>query len=82
MKSRRIRWSGQVARMGKMKMHTVFWSENLKGRDHSEDLGVDERLIIIDVRKIRLECVDWIHLAQDWDQWRTLVNTVMSLWVP
>jgi hypothetical protein len=27
-------------------MHTKFWSENLKGRDHSEDLGVDERIIL------------------------------------
>jgi hypothetical protein len=24
----------------------------------------------------------WIHLAQDRDQWRVLVNTVMNLWVP
>jgi hypothetical protein len=23
-----------------------FWSENLKGRDHLEDLGVSERLIL------------------------------------
>jgi hypothetical protein len=23
-----------------------FWSENLKGRDHSEDLGVDGRIIL------------------------------------
>jgi hypothetical protein len=27
-------------------MHTIFWSENLKGRNHSEDLGVDERTIL------------------------------------
>jgi hypothetical protein len=25
--------------------------------------------------------VDWIHVAQDRDQWRALVNTVMNLWV-
>jgi hypothetical protein len=26
-------------------MNTKLWSENLKGRDHSEDLGVDGRII-------------------------------------
>jgi len=26
-----------------------------------------------------VEVVDWIHLAQDWDQGRALVNTVMNL---
>jgi hypothetical protein len=25
--------------------------------------------------------VGWIDLAQDRDQWRALVNTVMNLWV-
>jgi hypothetical protein len=27
-------------------MHTKFWSENLKGRDNSEDKGVDGRIIL------------------------------------
>jgi hypothetical protein len=26
--------------------------------------------------------MDWIDLVQDRDQWRALVNTAMSLWVP
>jgi hypothetical protein len=30
------------------------------------------------VKEIKWEGVDWIHLAQDRDQWRTLVNTVMN----
>jgi len=27
-------------------MHTIFRSENLKGIDHSEDLGVDKRILL------------------------------------
>jgi hypothetical protein len=27
-------------------MHTTFWLENLKGRDHLEDLGVDREIIL------------------------------------
>jgi len=27
-------------------MHTVFWLENLKGRGHSEDLGVDGGIVL------------------------------------
>jgi hypothetical protein len=26
--------------------------------------------------------VDWIDMAQDRDQWRALLNTVLNLWVP
>jgi len=31
---------------GRDEMHTKFWSVNLKGRDHSEDLWVDGRIIL------------------------------------
>jgi hypothetical protein len=37
--------------------------------------------IKIDLRKIVWGSMDWIDLAQDRDQWRALVNTVMNLWV-
>jgi hypothetical protein len=38
--------------------------------------------IKMDLREIERDDVDWIDLAQDRDQWRTLVNTVMDLRVP
>jgi hypothetical protein len=31
---------------GEIKMHTEFLLENLKGRDHSENLGVDGRIVL------------------------------------
>jgi hypothetical protein len=36
----------------------------------------------MDLREIGWEGVDWMHLAQDKNQWRTLVNAVMNLRVP
>jgi hypothetical protein len=38
--------------------------------------------IKIDLKEIWWDGVDWIDLAQDRDQWRALVNTVMNFWVP
>jgi hypothetical protein len=36
----------------------------------------------MDFREIGWGGMDWIDLAQDKDQWRALVNTVMNLRVP
>jgi hypothetical protein len=38
--------------------------------------------IKMNLSEIGFEDVDWIHLAQDRDRWRALVNTVMNLRVP
>jgi hypothetical protein len=38
--------------------------------------------IKIDLREIGWDGMDWIELAQDRDQWRGLVNTVMNFRVP
>ena len=42
------------------------WEDNIKG----------------DLQEMGCGGMDWIELAQDRDGWRTLVNAVMSLWVP
>jgi hypothetical protein len=36
----------------------------------------------MDLREIRWSGMNWIHLAQDRDQWLALVNIVMNLHVP
>jgi hypothetical protein len=41
-----------------------------------------ESNIRMDLREIVWEYVDWMHLTQDRDQWRALVNTVNNLRVP
>jgi hypothetical protein len=38
--------------------------------------------IRMDLREIGWDDVDWIDLAQDRDQWKALVSTVMNLRVP
>jgi hypothetical protein len=45
-KSRRMRWAGNLARMGRRDAFIGFWWENLRKRDHWGDPGVIGRIII------------------------------------
>ena len=63
-------------------MHTGFCWGNLRERDHLEDQGVDERIILRWFFRKWDKGMDWIDLAQDTDLWRALVNAVISLRVP
>jgi hypothetical protein len=82
-KSRRMRWAGHVARMGeKMNAYRI-----LVGKPEGKrPLGRPRRRwvgnIKMDLREIEWDGMDWIDLAEDRDQWRDLVNTVMNLRVP
>jgi hypothetical protein len=50
-----------------------------KMRSHLEHLVIDRRVIKTDLEEIGRNSVDWIHLAQDRNQWRVLVNMVLTL---
>jgi hypothetical protein len=43
--------------MERGEVHTGVWWENLRERDHLEDAGVDERIIL----KMDLQEVGWEH---------------------
>jgi hypothetical protein len=82
-KSRRMRWAGNVARRGeKRNMYRL-----LVGKPEGKrPLGRPRRRWIdnikIDLLQIGLSVVGWIGLAQDRYRWRALVNSVMNLRVP
>jgi hypothetical protein len=59
----------------------MFWSEDLGRRPLGRLSSRWDDNIKLDLRKIRLDGVDWINLAQDRDQLRDLVNTVKHLHV-
>jgi hypothetical protein len=60
---------------------TVYMKITLAVIFQDQDVGwVDN--IKTDLREIGWDGTDWIDLAQDRDQWRALVITVMNLLVP
>jgi hypothetical protein len=83
-KSRRMKWAGHVAqRMGEKRNVYKILVGKLEGK---RPLGRPRRRwmdnIEIDLREIEWGGIDWIDLAQDRDQCRPLVHTVMNLRVP
>jgi hypothetical protein len=62
-------------------MHIEYWWEiQRRPLGRLRRRWVDN--IKLDLREIRWDCVGWIDLAQDRDQWSALVNSVTSLRVP
>jgi hypothetical protein len=82
-KLRRMRWAVHVARMGEKRNAYRILVGKPEGK---RQLGRPRRRwvdnIKMDLREIGWDGMDWIGLAEDRDQWRALVNTVMNLQVP
>jgi hypothetical protein len=79
-KSRRMRWVGHVARIGEgTKVYRVLVGKPKGKRPLRRPRHRWNDGIRMDLREIGWEGVEWIHLAQDINQWRGLVNAVMNL---
>jgi hypothetical protein len=82
-KSRRMRWAGHVARMGeKRNVYRILVGKPEGKRPLGRPRRRWEENIRMDLREIEWGGMDWIELAQDRDQWRALVSTVMNLRFP
>jgi hypothetical protein len=82
-KSRRMRWAGNVARMEeKRNAYNILVGKpgGKRPLGRPRHRWVDN--IKIDLREIGWGSMDWIDLAQGRDQWRALVNKAMNLRVP
>jgi hypothetical protein len=62
----RVSTENLTFRLGSLGRPRRRWEDNIK----------------MDLKEIGFDYVDWIHLVQDRDRWRALVNTVMRLRVP
>jgi hypothetical protein len=90
-KSRRMRWAGHVARMGRGGEERRREERNayrlLVGKPEGKrPLGRPGHMWVDNIRmnlgEVGWGDVDWIGLAQDRNRWRALVNSVINLRVP
>jgi len=82
-KSRRMRWAGHVACMGKERgVYRVLVGKPERKRPLGTPRCRWVDNIRMDLQEVGCGYMDWIGLAQDRDGWRRLVSVVINLRVP
>jgi len=78
-----MKWAGYITHIGGIRNAYEILVGKPEGKKPLEDLGAEGRIILERIsREIGWECMDWMLLAQDRDQWWSLVNMHMNHWVP
>jgi hypothetical protein len=73
--SRRMRWVGHVARLGKRRGVLRVLVGNPKGnRPFGRPRCSSEDTIKMDLQEVGCVGMDWIELAEDKEKWRAVVN--------
>jgi hypothetical protein len=74
-RSRRKRWAGHVAHIGRRGTRIDYWWESQRERDYYEDQNVGGWM---DFGEVGWGDVYWIGLDKDRNRWRALVNSVLA----
>jgi len=78
-KSRRMRWKGNVARMGENRgVYRVLVGKPAGKRSLRRRRGLWKDNIKMDLQNVGYKGTDWIDVAQDRDRWKALRNAVMN----
>jgi hypothetical protein len=76
-------WTGHEARLEEIRnAYKILVGKPEGKRSFGRPRRSWENNIRMDPREVGRECMDFMHLAEDRDQWRAVVNTVMILRVP
>jgi hypothetical protein len=79
-----MRWAGHVARIGEGRnLYRVLVGKPVGKRPLERHRCRCENAIKMEHRKIDWGKggVEWMHLAQDRNRWRAVVNAIMELWL-